>query len=195
MSGIPGFNWPAFDAAAQTLRAMAFDVVNPADYDRALGIDPARPEILSETEYRALLAHDLAEITQCDCIAMLPGWQTSRGARVEHTLAVALGLDVLDPATGLPLEESTLQEAQRIVYGDRQGDYGHPLDDMGRTASIWSAILGAQVTAEQVALCMIGVKISRECNRPKRDNRTDIAGYAECLQRIADERARREATH
>jgi hypothetical protein len=87
--------------------------------------------------------------------------------------------------------ETVLEEAQRLVYGDRGAAYGHPLDDYTRTARIWSAILGIEVTAEQAVLCMIGVKISRECNQGKRDNRTDMAGYAECLERIAEERQRR----
>jgi len=63
-------------------------------------------------------------------------------------------------------KESILFEAHNLVHGVRGEDYGHPYHDFGRTAKIWSAILGVDVTPEQVALCMIGVKISRECNRP-----------------------------
>jgi hypothetical protein len=33
---------------------------------------------------------------------------------------------------------------------------------------------------------MIGVKMSRECNRPKRDNRVDLAGYAETLDMVVN---------
>ena len=89
------------------------------------------------------------------------------------------------------MTETTLQEAQRLVHGDRGEAYGHPLDDMSRTAKMWAAILGFPVSAEHVALCMIAVKISRQCNKPKRDNAVDIAGYAECLQMVVDERERR----
>lgn len=88
-------------------------------------------------------------------------------------------------------KESTLQEAQRLVHGDRGEDYGHPLDDFTRTATMWEAILGAPVSAEQVGLCMMALKISRQCNRPKRDNMVDAAGYAETVQMVIDERARR----
>lgn len=97
----------------------------------------------------------------------------------------------MKPETDGPMAETVLREAERLVYGDRDGDYGHPLDDWNRTAAMWSAILGHEVTAELALMCMIAVKLSRECNRPKRDNRTDIAGYAECIQRVVDERARR----
>lgn len=90
------------------------------------------------------------------------------------------------------MSETILEEAQRLVHGDRQADYGHPLDDFSRTAKLWSAILGFPVTAEQVGLCMCAVKISRHCNRPKRDNLTDLAGYAATVQMVHEERARRE---
>lgn len=88
--------------------------------------------------------------------------------------------------------ETILQEAQRLVHGDRQADYGHPIDDFSRTAKLWSAILGFPVTAEQVGLCMCAVKISRLCNGLKRDSLVDLAGYAATVQMVIDERHRRE---
>ena len=45
--------------------------------------------------------------------------------------------------------------AAHLVYEERQGEFGHPLDNYNRAAQIWSVILVAEVTAEQVALCMI----------------------------------------
>ncbi len=83
-------------------------------------------------------------------------------------------------------DETILQEAQRLVYGERQASYGHPADDFARTAAMWSAILGHPVTAEQVGLCMCAVKISRQCNAPKRDNMTDLAGYAATVQMVVE---------
>ena len=88
--------------------------------------------------------------------------------------------------------ETILQEAQRLVHGERQNTYGHPLDDFTRTAQLWSAILGFPVKAEQVGLCMCAVKISRQCNAPKRDNMTDLAGYAATVQMVVEERDRRD---
>jgi hypothetical protein len=91
--------------------------------------------------------------------------------------------------------ETVLDEARRLVYGDRGADYGHPLDDYERTAALWNAYLGdkltAPIAAEEATIMMVLVKVSRQRNRPKRDNLVDAAGYAECTQRIIDERERR----
>src|SRR5512146_40911 len=92
----------------------------------------------------------------------------------------------------MPDYEPITHEAHRLVSGDRQGDYGHPLDDMTRTGRMWAAILGLpEVTAEQVALCMVAVKLSRQCNKPKRDNLVDGCGYLETIDMMRQERARR----
>lgn len=86
----------------------------------------------------------------------------------------------ISPAAG----ESILEEAHRLVYGDRHDDYGHPADDYEKVAAIWAVILEQPVTAKQAALCMVGVKLARELHRPKRDNLVDLAGYAAVAARI-----------
>jgi hypothetical protein len=88
--------------------------------------------------------------------------------------------------------ESALLEAQGLVHGDRNAAYGSPLDDFRRTAKMWSAILGVEVQPEKIGLCMIAVKLSRECNKHKRDNLVDIAGYAECTEWAINEQYERE---
>jgi hypothetical protein len=52
-------------------------------------------------------------------------------------------------------------------------------------------ILGVEVSAEQVALCMEGMKIAREINAPKIDNAVDGIGYWLTLAMIREERAER----
>jgi hypothetical protein len=86
---------------------------------------------------------------------------------------------------------TVLDAAQQAVHGDRQKDYGHPLDNFTRIAQMWSAILGAPVSAEQVGLCMAALKLARQCHRPKRDNLVDAAGYAATVQMVVEERERR----
>lgn len=82
--------------------------------------------------------------------------------------------------------------AASLVTGDRNDEYGHPLDDFSRAALIWQAILGVPVTAEQVALCMVGVKIAREVHAPKRDTVVDGIGYFLTLAMVREERALRD---
>lgn len=91
-----------------------------------------------------------------------------------------------------PNKETILEEAQRLVHGDRGADYGHPLDDFSKTATMFNALRGTSLTAEDVALFMMCVKLSREMNRHKRDNLTDLCGYAETLMMVKEERYRRE---
>lgn len=88
-------------------------------------------------------------------------------------------------------EESPALEAERLVNGDRNSDYGHPLDDFTKTARLWSVILGKDVTPEQVALCMLQVKVSRQLNKNKRDNLVDIIGYTLTLDKVISEKERR----
>lgn len=82
--------------------------------------------------------------------------------------------------------------AADLVTGDRQAHYGHPLDDFTRAGKIWEAILGVPVSAEQVALCMVGIKISRQTNAPKLDNVIDGIGYFLTLAMVQEERAERD---
>jgi hypothetical protein len=73
---------------------------------------------------------------------------------------------------------SILDDAKRLVLNTRQEEYGHPADDFAKTAKIWSAILGVHVRPEQVALCMVGLKLSRLVETPDhRDSMVDAAGY------------------
>lgn len=76
------------------------------------------------------------------------------------------------------MSETVLAEADRIIHGDRKTTYGEVQESFTRIALIWGAILGQPVTATQVALCMIGLKIIREVNKTQRDNLVDIAGYS-----------------
>lgn len=84
------------------------------------------------------------------------------------------------------MPENVLEEANRLTSRDRNQSYGHPREDFTRTAALWSAVLGCRVTPEQVALCMIQVKVSRLCHAPKRDSVVDIAGYARTLEMLGE---------
>jgi hypothetical protein len=91
--------------------------------------------------------------------------------------------------------EDIASYAAQLVSEERNEEYGHPLDNYNRAAQIWSVILGADVAAEQVALCMIGMKIAREVHKPKPDTIVDIIGYALTLHMVEVERAKRRVHH
>lgn len=183
MRGIKYFNFPAFDEAERLLTENGFEVISPAQLDRKAGFDP---ELLgSDYDWRDLksigfelkdaIRRDVEAILKSDCIYMLDGWQNSKGAKSEKTIAEWLGLSVLYQS-----REGVLEEAIRITSGDRQASYGPPDQDFARTAAMWSAIKGVEFTPREVAMFMICLKLSRETHQQKRDNWVDIAGYAKC---------------
>lgn len=97
MTGLPNYNFPAFDAAAAQLRALGHEVFSPAENDRDNGYDPTGSNGHDAAEHgfdlRAALKDDLSWI--CDhaqAVALLPGWVRSKGANAEVALAVALGI-------------------------------------------------------------------------------------------------------
>jgi Domain of unknown function (DUF6378) len=96
-----------------------------------------------------------------------------------------------------PAAPSILLEAHLLTHGPRQSDYGHPLDDFTCTAAIASALLSNKltepITASEMALIMVGVKLSRQSRQAKRDNTVDGAGYFWVAQECLDEKARRDA--
>ena len=53
-----------------------------------------------------------------------------------------------------------------------------------RVATIWSGILGVPVSAEQVVLCMVGLKIAREAGQHDPDNITDAEGYLSLIPEL-----------
>ncbi len=84
MSGLPGFNYPAFHAEAARLRAAGFEVESSADNPR--------PPCGSWAGYMRLA---IRQLSHCDAVTFLPGWNGSRGARLEHRIAIELGLSVI----------------------------------------------------------------------------------------------------
>jgi len=66
---------------------------------------------------------------------------------------------------------------------ERGAVYGDPKTNMEETAALWAVILGIDVTPQQVAACMIAVKLSRLIRTPNHeDSVLDIAGYAAVLR-------------
>jgi hypothetical protein len=76
------------------------------------------------------------------------------------------------------IDPTLAADAVQAVTGPRQRDYAHPKINFQRIANLWSIVLDVDITPEQVALCMIQVKIAREMNRHTRDNIVDLIGYS-----------------
>ena len=69
-----------------------------------------------------------------------------------------------------------LNEARATIQ-DRGLDYGHPSDNMSRTAALWASYLEMPITDYQVAMCMALVKIARSMETAKVDNQVDACAY------------------
>ena len=70
-----------------------------------------------------------------------------------------------------------LNEARATIQ-DRGLDYGHPSDNMQRTAALWSSYLEMPITDYQVAMCMALVKVARSMETAKSDTYIDLVAYA-----------------
>jgi hypothetical protein len=106
MRGIPEFGFPLFHAAADKLREQGHEVFNPAEkVNERLGVDisvdnSAGDEGIAASNHGYSLRDALFEDVEYICkhaegIAMLPNWQSSKGAIAERALALALGLEVI----------------------------------------------------------------------------------------------------
>lgn len=90
---------------------------------------------------------------------------------------------------------SILQQAEHLINGQRQKDYGDKLTNFTQIAMGMEMVLAdkllptATITAEDVALLMIQVKIARLAKSPEhQDSQIDIAGYIGCLSLLQEER-------
>lgn len=110
MSGVPQFNVPLFDAVTAELREQGFTVTSPAELDseavrnEAMAYD-GDPSIIALQErggfkiagetWGEILARDVQLIADTDIagIALLPGWNNSRGARLECFVGLLHGDD------------------------------------------------------------------------------------------------------
>jgi hypothetical protein len=93
MTGIEGFNYPAFNAMADRLRAAGYEVENPADHGTVEG-----------AVWADYMAYDLTRLGLCGMIALLPGWDLSQGARLEVMIAEHLGMRIVKAHDLLSME-------------------------------------------------------------------------------------------
>lgn len=115
MNGIPDYNIPAFHRAEAWLTGSFADleILSPArdveiythpESNREEGID-------TEAAHGEYLRRDIQHLLRADGIVLIDGWERSKGANFELTVARALNLRVLvltEEADDFHLEESSI---------------------------------------------------------------------------------------
>lgn len=94
MTGYESFNIPAFDAAAELLRAKGHEVVNPPDISRRM-LQERGLSNYEDIAYEDYMAADFAELVTCDAVVLLAGWVHSSGSRREVMVAHAHQIPVI----------------------------------------------------------------------------------------------------
>ena len=82
--------------------------------------------------------------------------------------------------------KSILAEAEDIVNGSRQSDYGDANESFSRIATIASVMTGKELAPEDCCAVMMAVKLVRESFNHKRDNLVDLCGYAHIMNEIRE---------
>lgn len=113
MSGIKDFNKPAFDNAEQWLTQAGYSVFNPA-----------RMHFDDAWTHEEIMAIDLAALSKCDYILMLPKWSYSKGAMQEYHYANSIGVEILTAHNAKPpkKEQNPSQRIEIETFGDISGE-------------------------------------------------------------------------
>jgi hypothetical protein len=97
MSGVKDLNFPRFHAEASRLRALGYDIVNPAEINGGadeLTACTAMTTTQMTTHWSKCMRNDIRELMTCDGIATIPGYETSKGANLEVFIARELRMPV-----------------------------------------------------------------------------------------------------
>jgi hypothetical protein len=85
MRGYPQSNFPAFNEASERLKQAGYDTYNPAE-----NIDHEA----TDQSFKEEIGKHITQLMVCDAVAVLPAWTRSEGAKLEVSLALAMGKDV-----------------------------------------------------------------------------------------------------
>ncbi len=97
MTGIPHDNLPLFESAAADLRSKGFEIISPAELDSSAARDAVMADPTGNTTFNDAagttwgwaLARDVEMIAdKVDGLIFLPGWEKSRGARLEAFVGI-----------------------------------------------------------------------------------------------------------
>tara|TARA_R100000315_G_C5105371_1_gene60273 strand:+ start:82 stop:351 length:270 start_codon:yes stop_codon:yes gene_type:complete len=86
--------------------------------------------------------------------------------------------------------EEILNKAASLVSGDRAKQHGDYTQQHRRVAELWSSYLKTPITAQEVAFCMVLLKISRdELGSPNPDDGVDASAYTSIWAALAQKNA------
>lgn len=105
--------------------------------------------------------------------------QRRKAVPVTTTNEIKTAADGLLSIAAPAVHDEILDTAKTIINGDRRDDYGSARQSFETIATLWSVVLNHAVTAHDVALCMVQLKVARALVSPeKRDSYVDMCGYA-----------------
>lgn len=96
MSGLPDKGRRLFHQAEEVLQELGWQVLNPARL----------PDNLPDNKYMPIC---LAMLTAADTVMLLPGWENSRGARLEAQYAVYQHMPVVVVESLIPFRAAPLR--------------------------------------------------------------------------------------
>ena len=82
--------------------------------------------------------------------------------------------------------KSILTEAESIVNGSRNEQYGDPVLAFKIYSEILMSVFGINLTPIEICKVQIAIKLGRQKFNHKRDNLVDTCGYTEILNRLED---------
>lgn len=106
MTGIKDYNFPLFNAEAKRLRALGWDIANPAENG-----NEGKP-------WHMCLRKDLAQLSTCDYLFLLPGWMNSEGAHLEVMVANRVKIQIhmaADITFGPNIDQKSVLPAHHVV--------------------------------------------------------------------------------
>jgi hypothetical protein len=106
MTGLPYFNFPAFEKGAEILRSAGWFVYSPRENDLEKGIapDPEGRPLARPVPFKNLMRDDLWQVCDSDAVFVLPGWEYSAGAEIEVWVAHRVGVPVYSLLSGREIE-------------------------------------------------------------------------------------------
>ena len=127
MSGIPQFNYPLFDKVSAALKEAGHETFNPAEMDDA----ETRKEAMASKDgilaggacngesWGDFLSRDVKLIadSEINAICLLPGWEKSRGARMEAFVCISLNYPAFEWTIDRPVKVRASWIIERIAYG------------------------------------------------------------------------------